>query len=183
MSLTNDLEMAVKARPGLTPREAAQAVDHLADVPRVSALLGQSFQRGKLTRVQEGKAFRYYANAKTGMDQRNGGRAAAPKPAPKPRPAAKPATTPATTRTERAPPPKPTAAQQFRVVDPPRPKQPANPAGRVETYEEFLARGGKPQVLPPHHSGDPLRFDHHDTTVPIGRRRPVVRAHPHASHA
>lgn len=183
MSLTNDLEMAVKARPGLTPREAAQAVDHLADVPRVSALLGQSFQRGKLTRVQEGKAFRYYANAKTGMDQRNGGRAAAPKPAPKPRPAAKPATTPATTRTERAPPPKPTAAQQFRVVDPPRPKRPATPAGKTESVEEFRARGGIVQRLPDYHSGQPLRFDHSDTATPIGRRCPVTRARPYATHA
>lgn len=160
MSLTNDLELAVKKRPGMTPRQAAHAVGHQHDIPRISALMGQSFQRGKLTRVQEGKAFRYYPNAKTGQDQRNGGRVAAPKPAPKPRPVAKPAAAPAPKVAERAP-QKPTPAQQFRVVEPPRPKAPAHPAGRVETVEEFLARGGHVQVLPNNFSSTPLRLDHH----------------------
>lgn len=178
MSLTNDLELAVKKRPGMTPRQAAHAVGHQHDIPRISALMGQSFQRGKLTRVQEGKAFRYYPNAKTGQDQRNGGRVAAPKTTPKPRQVAKPA--PAPRLAERAP-QKPTPAQQFRVVDPPRPKAPAHPAGRMETVEDFLANGGAIQHLPPHYCAQSLRFDHSDTASPVGKRRPVVRARPAAA--
>lgn len=48
----------------------------------------------------------------------------------------------------------------------------------AESVDAFRARGGVIHVCAPHESGNPLRFDHSNTAVPTGRRRPVVRARP-----
>lgn len=80
-------------------------------------------------------------------------------------------------------PPKPPKSADLTIVRKPEPVPTFKPAARAQSVEEFLAAGGAIQHLPPHASGQPLRFDHSDTRVPTGRRRPVTRARPHASHA
>ena len=82
----------------------------------------------------------------------------------------------------KANPPKP--ASSIRIVDPPRPKATANPASTTETVAEFQARGGIVQTLEPHacSAANTLRFDHSNTRIPTGKRRPNVRARPHAIH-
>lgn len=57
------------------------------------------------------------------------------------------------------------------------------PAARPQTVAEFLAAGGEIQRLPAYFSGNPLRYDYSDGTAHAGRRRPVTRARPYATHA
>jgi hypothetical protein len=59
---------------------------------------------------------------------------------------------------------------------PPPPTAP-RPAGKVETVEEFLARNGRIQVLDPHATSTPLRFDHSQGSPlnrPVRRTRVAV---------
>ena len=59
---------------------------------------------------------------------------------------------------------------------PPPPTAP-RPAGKVETVEEFLARNGRIQVLDPHATSNPLRFDHSNGSAlnkPVRRTRVAV---------
>lgn len=48
----------------------------------------------------------------------------------------------------------------------------------TETVEAWQARGGQIQVCTPHETSSPMRFDHGDRAVPIGRRRPAMHARP-----
>lgn len=46
-------------------------------------------------------------------------------------------------------------------------------SARAQSVDDFLANGGRIEYLGPHESGTPLRFDHSDNKVAIGRRRAV----------
>jgi hypothetical protein len=178
MTLTNTIELAVIARPGMSSAEIVAAVnaDMTRDITRVCALLQQSCNRGKLSRTGSPRHWRYFPTAITGQDQRKArnkpdaaskrkrdatreARAAKKAGAPKP-------------LAERQKPPKPTAASQIQVVIPPRPKA-SHHAGGTETVADFLARGGQIHRLGPHDSGNPLRFDHSRAEAPARRRGAV----------
>lgn len=57
------------------------------------------------------------------------------------------------------------------------PKARFNPSAEPESVEDWMRRTGKqPERLPPYAcSQQLLRFDHSNTEVPIGRRRPALR--------
>lgn len=184
MSMTHAIEMAVKARPGMSLREIGAAVGatDARALSRVSALLHQSCERRKLRADGPPRRREYHPTAITGVDQRHAKRrpdsraerrkakraeVAARKAAQKPARPAEP---------QPAPPP-------FRINRLPAPPTKFGANAAPETVAQFQARGGLIDRLPPHASSHPLRFDHSDTTVPTGRRRPVVRARKATAHA
>lgn len=191
MTLTHAIQKAVQARPGMTSREVADMIngESRSDIARISALLVQCWQRGKLHRTGKGRAYRYYPTDKTCIDQRsvrNKPSAAAARK----RQATREARAKKKAQRQAQPPPaktppaaKPSNPLAFRIVEPARPKPQAATARKAETVADFLAAGGQIQRLPPHFSANPLRFDHSDAASPIGRRRPVPRTRPHATHA
>lgn len=169
MNLYSAIQQAVLAKPGSTAAEVAAAVGISGGtgIKNVSAQLTKLALRNKVMRNPCSKSGRqrYYPSATCGVNLRESGR--------KTRDALR-----ADARAARAAGGALRPAAQPRIV--PRPSQPARPGGGVETIEEFLARGGTVQHLPPHYCANALRFDHSATAAPVGRR-PVVRARPAAA--
>lgn len=169
MSVTNAMELAVKAKPGMNSREVTTAIKaairkcaasdpkarapvDYAEVTRVSALLTQSFQRGKLDRKRIGSDLRYYPNDKTGRDQRNGARVAKPSQQPARAPSQPKAAKPAEPLRELPAPLKP-SAEQHKAMSAIFKKPAKATAARAETVDEFQRRGGRIEYLAPGVSG------------------------------
>lgn len=170
MNVYASIQTAVLERPGMTANEVAAHLGFTAarSAQQVSAQLAKLASRKKVLRnlCRKTDRVRFYPTATCGVNLREQG---------KPTRDQLRAAARAAGRNG-----KPTDAQQFKITRP-MPVRLTSIAGRAETVEEFLARGGQVQQLAPRQSGDPLRFDHSDTTTPAGRRRPVVRAYPAAA--
>ena len=159
MSLSTDIQAAVKAKPGITSREIAQAVgrDDRKGIARVAALLTQAWRRGKLERETIDGGLRYSPNAHTGSDYRVTARTPTGQSTRPPSHArVQPKSAPARKATPPAP-PKPSAEQVAQLssmfVKPsPRAKQ----VGGNETVDDFIARGGVIQRLAPGECSRPL---------------------------
>ena len=181
MSRMFDIQKVVLQTPGVTVREVAKALgldDSRADRTRISALLTQCWQRGKLERAQDpdGK-MRYTPTATTCVDGRNkrcsdSTTAERQRVVDQRRRAAKQQKREqkmASYSSPQARPPLP--ASHITVAEPPRPTSPPKPAGGVESVAEFRARGGVVQTLPPGYcAASTLRFEH-ERAEPIARRR------------
>lgn len=189
MSRMFDIQKVVLQTPGVTVRDVAKALgldDSRADRTRISALLTQCWQRGKLERAQDpdGK-MRYTPTATTCVDGRNkrcsdSTKAERQRVVDQRRRAAKQqnrAQKMAGYTSQHARPPVPRS--HITITEPPRPKAPPHPAGSTETVAEFEARGGQIQRLAFGQCNNDLRFDHSGNTV-HALRRPVVRAAPAA---
>lgn len=183
MSTRQQMIAAVIAKPGITLSEIAIAIGKTERKARtgLSAQLSQLCKKKKLRKdtLHNGSpgAIRYWPTATSAID----GRSARKRPAKReatttaqPQ-AAAPRQSDATKRSgyasPKALPPKP--ASQVRIVDPPRERAPATPAGERETVEEFQKRGGRIEVLQPHacSPNSILRFDH--APKPHGSPRPL----------
>ncbi len=176
MSIRQDIQRAVLDKPGLTMRQVAEAIGRgdRAGVQGVSAQLSQLCKVGKLRKDSVYALTgvpRYWPTDDTLNDLRATRYTAIRKP---PRPvAAKPAPTrrqvaqvirasiKATTPPAPKPAPKPTQQQQPRCLRPLR-YQRAMPNGEPETVEQYQARGGVIERLPPSATSTPLRFSYND---------------------
>ena len=193
MSTRQRMIAAVIAKPGITLSEIAIAIGKTERKERtgLSAQLSQLCKKKKLRKdtLHNGSpgAIRYWPTATSAIDGRSARK----------RPAKPEASTPAEPQTPaprqsdqakregyaspKAKPPKP--ASQVRIVDPPRERAPATPAGERETVEEYVARGGRIEVLQPHacSPNSILRFDY--TPKPHASARPITatRVRPSAS--
>lgn len=173
MSTRQAMLAAVIATPGITLSQIAVAIGKTERKERMglSAQLSQlckkkKLRKDKLTNGSPG-AVRYWPTETSAIDGRTAKKSAA-KPQ---RKAATSAAQPAAPRlsdtakragyaSAKAMPPKP--ASQVRIVDPPREAVPAMPAGARESVAEFMARGGRVEILKPHacSPNSILRFDH-----------------------
>lgn len=182
------LQAAIIATPGLTLRELAAAVGQTsrANITGIAAQLSQLCKIRKLRKdgiTGPGRSAnpRYWPTDLTGLDLRTlrtlrATQPAPAAPAPRPPKVEKPAhvlrPAPARPGPQRS---RPTPAQQFtiRSLAPPRTQRPPGATHR-ETVDEFIARGGRVQVLDPYATSNPLRFDHGNTGVHTARRRAVA---------
>lgn len=193
MSTRQRMIAAVIAKPGITLSEIAIAIGKTDRKERtgLSAQLSQLCQKKKLRKdtVLNGSpgAIRYWPTATSAIDGRSARK----------RPAMPEATTTAAAKTAaprqsdkakragyaspKAMPQKP--ASQVRIVDPPRERAPAAPAGDRETVEEFQARGGRIEILHPHacSPNSILRFDHAPKPHASARPMTATRVRPSAS--
>lgn len=178
MSRASDMVEAVVKRPGMSPRQIGDALGlHWASaVNVVCSQLLQLERAGKLRREGKPKDYRYFPTPISLIDKRYGPRRGTePKPKQRRRPALKAAAQPAKRYASPfAHAPKP--ASKIVIGKPaPKPIAPprntAHPAGARETVEEFLARGGRVQVLPNGASSEPLFENLRDRNHRIGMLR------------
>jgi hypothetical protein len=186
ISTSMAIQQAVKASPGITLRQIAAAlgIAPRAKITSISARLSQLVEFGKLRRDEDGRRHnpaRYWPTPTTCVDLRElrrkpgdpvqrkiaGQRA---------RRQAKAAAAPASPKAR-----KPAPASYIRVANPPPPPKIHYAGNRTETVEQFQARGGRVQVLGPHDSGNPLRFDHSHAGTPLLRRRGAVHPRRHGA--
>ncbi len=180
-TLSQAMQAAVAAKPGITMRHIAEAIGRTdrATTTVMSARLTQLCKIGKLRseHIQEpGRArLRYFPTDTTGTDRRTldhlpGPKAGSSAERKKAQRAAKRAEAPtAAPAYASAKATKPSPASHIRVAALSRP--PAPPPGRAQTVEQFLAQGGKIQRLGPYDTSNPLRYDHSHHDTHTGRRR------------
>lgn len=171
MSISQDIQRAVLDKPGMTMRQTAEAIGRgdRAGVQGVSAQMSQLCKAGKLRKDSVYALTgvpRYWPTDSTLTDGRETRYTAIRKPprpvAAKPAPPRKQVAQVIRAPIKAAPPsapkpvPKPTPKQQPRCLRPlirPRPM----PNGDAETVEQYQARGGVIERLPPSATSTPLR--------------------------
>lgn len=172
---------ALIARPGMTLREVAAAIGEQSRSTAVSAQLSQLAKVGKVRRDSSitTSGGRYWPTDISRQDLRSSYSRTGKRPDRMAKARAERAA-----KTVRAPvrtvptPSQPKAATRPETLPrllPARPKPAPLPDVSVQ---DFLRKGGRIEYLSPHECSQPLRFDHSQTHVPIGKRRPNTRTRP-----
>lgn len=180
MSIRQDIVKAVVHQPGLTMRQVAQAIGRSdrAGVQGVGAQISQLCKAGKLRKDSVYALTgvpRYWPTKTSLLDMRQAvNRTPAPTKAASTSTPAKRVARVVRKPLPAPPPPKPAPMPRM-IAKRPKPA-PTPPPGTPETLEQFIARGGTIERLPPYAcSQQLLRYDHSNTEVPIARRRPALR--------
>ena len=153
MSLSTDIQAAVKAKARMSARAVAAAVGKhdRKGIARVAAILTQNWQRGKVDRETIDGVLCYSPNAHTGTDYRitsrtPTGQTTRPRSLAMVQPKESPARNPRFVPPPRKPSPE-QVAQLTSLFAKPAPRN--NATGPMPTSEDFIAAGGVIQILPP----------------------------------
>lgn len=189
MNVRQALQSYVLANPGKKLREitAGLGITDRAGITNAGAQLYQLVKKGLLQHEAlpgQLRGFRYYPTATTLTTLRRvytpeeiAANAAARELRKQQNRKAKRRLTAAQQQAFYATAPTPPPAVRASVESLPPPPTAPRPAGKVETVEEFLARNGRIQVLDPHATSTPLRFDHSKGSPlnrPVRRTRVAV---------